>query len=67
MKVEEKIVISKKNAEDLLWWIKNAPIPNNEVAWLERFGNIEQSDDENVWESLVYDLKKAIEKAEGKE
>ena len=64
MKKDEKIIISKRLANDLLWWIENAPIPNNESAWFERWGRNKQSHMEIAWESLVYDLKQAIKQAE---
>ena len=60
------VVISDELAKDLLWWIKNAPIPNNDGAWMERWGRNKQSHMELAWESLVYDLKQAIEQAEAR-
>ena len=64
MKKDEKIIISKKLAQDLLWWVKTAPIPNNDNAWMERWGRNKQSYMEIAWESLVCDLKQAIKQAE---
>ena len=65
MKNEEKIIISKKLADDLLWWLQNTSVPY--VTWGEHITQGKTPPMEIARDSMVDELLNAIEKAEVKE
>ena len=64
-KKDEKIIISKKLAEDLIWWLDHADVPFND-GWLRRYvnGNREFTQMEIARDSMVEELERAIKQAE---
>lgn len=64
MKNEEKIIISKKLADDLLWWLQNTPVPY--VTWGEQITQGKTPPMVIARDSMIDELLNAIKQVEGK-
>lgn len=58
MKIEEKIVISKQLAIDLIWWLEHADVPFNDFAYWN--GRRQPTQMELARDSMVDELEKVL-------